>query len=202
MRLVAAVLAVLGVPLLMVVTAGSAWACSCVATPLDEQVGRGDVVFVGRAVEQQAEAPREIVSSLDPVTWTFTVDRVHRGTAAGSQRVTTARSSASCGSAFTAGRTYLVVGTDVGAAGAVSAGAVSTGLCDGTRPVSALTPTDDAVLGEGTVPAPPVPAPFEPVRPSVAWFGLLPAAALLGAALWWYRRRSAVSCDRGRRPHG
>lgn len=197
MRLVAAVLAVLGVPLLMVVTAGSAWACSCVATPLDEQVGRGDVVFVGRVVERQAEAPREVVSSLDPVTWTFTVDRVHRGAAAGPQRVTTARSSASCGFEFAAGRAYLVVGTDAGATGAVS-----TGLCDGTRPVSALTPADHAVLGEGTVPAPPVPVPVEPVGPSVAWFGLLPVAALLGAAAWWYRHRTAVSCDRGRRPHG
>ena len=120
-RLVLALVAALSFLTLVPTTA---FACSCVAGSAEEYVDRADVVVSGRFVAR--DQPGRIVSSLDPVTYTVEVDRVHKGTASAELEVLTAVSGASCGLEGVAlDRHYLVYATYEGAE-------LWVGLCGGT----------------------------------------------------------------------
>lgn len=162
-----------GVPLALVGSAPDALACSCVSSPLSARVDRHDVVFAGRAVARAPESVSEVASSADPVTWTFTVDRVYKGAPREPQPVVTARSEASCGFEFEAGRTYLVLGTEQ----ADGTGVLSTGLCDGTQDLPAVPPADIESLGPGAAPA----TTAAPTAPPVAGA----VAAPVAGSTWW-----------------
>ena len=124
-----------------------AWACSCAApsgvdltrplTPAEAAAyGPGAVVFNGRAVARRDGNPLSpIVSSADPITWTFAVERVVHGGVGAVVDVESARDGASCGMTFAIGARYQVVATSSG-------GTLRTGLCSRTMRLSG---TVDAV---------------------------------------------------------
>jgi hypothetical protein len=141
---------VLGVPLVMLAGATDALACSCASAPFAAQVERSDIVFTGRAVDGTHAPDHGPVSSLDPVTWTFHVDRVHKGDAEELQPVTSARSEASCGFEFEPGTAYVVL------ADAQPDGTLATGLCQGTQPVEGLTALGTAPRAVGPVAETPI----------------------------------------------
>lgn len=168
-RFGAFVVMVLGVPLVMLAGATDALACSCASAPFAAQVERSDVVFTGRAVDGTHAPDHGPVSSLDPVTWTFHVDRVHKGDAEELQPVTSARSEASCGFEFEPGTAYVVL------ADAQPDGTLATGLCQGTQPVEGLTAADAQALGTGTAPRAVGPVAETPTGPTTT----------SSAAPWW-----------------
>ena len=112
-------------------------ACSCAVpsgvdltrpiTPAEAAAyGPGAVVFTGRAVSRRDANPLgPLISSADPITWTFAVDRVVHGAAGSVVDVETARDGASCGVSFEIGARYQVVATRSGAT-------LRTGLCSPT----------------------------------------------------------------------
>lgn len=153
------VLALLAVPVALVLTAGPAHACSCASRTFPEQVASADAVLTGTATSREDPAGSgDAVSSASSIRWEFAVDTVHRGDLGARVTVVAAMSGASCGIAFTPGVRYLVVGTRN------LVGDVETGLCTGTAPVAALSPTDLAALGPGR-PVPP-PAALPPAAPA------------------------------------
>lgn len=88
-------------------TAGS-WACSCasispVAGPI---LAEGS--FVGVPTARLDPNPGPIVSSGDPIIWTFDVDVPLKDLPSDPQEVRSARHGASCGYDFELGRRYLV----------------------------------------------------------------------------------------------
>ena len=129
----AGIVLALMVPLTMVVTARDALACSCAPSELSAQVDRSDVVFSGPVIAREVADADPAVPSGEQVAWIFGVDHVHKGTAREPQTVISAGSEASCGVEFEVGMTYLVFGTQRPG----EAGQVSTGLCSGTRLLSA-----------------------------------------------------------------
>jgi hypothetical protein len=180
------VLGLLVVPLALVLTAGPAHACSCVARAFPEQLAVADAVLTGTAVSREDPAGSgPVVSSARSVRWGFSVDAVHRGDLGARVTVVAAAGEASCGIAFTPGVRYVVVGTrDV-------TGDVRTGLCTGTAQVTTLSPADLAAIGAGRlVPPPPGSPPAVPPNgagaPSVVPSGFLlvgGTVALIAAGL-------------------
>ena len=108
---------------------GPATACTLLfpGPPEEELLARADLVFEGVAVtSRDPSAGAPIISSGDPIFWTFAVDTQVKGTAGPLQEVATARFGGSCGFAFVAGVRYRVFATDQG-------GVLTTGLGTGTR---------------------------------------------------------------------
>ena len=107
-------------------------ACS-LSLPLpteEEHLERADLVFEGLAVssmDPNAGAP--IISTGDPIFWTFLVEREIKGSTGVTQEVATARGGATCGYSFHAGVRYRVFAS-------AQNGVFMTGLGSGTRPVS------------------------------------------------------------------
>ncbi|MGH3928812.1 MAG: hypothetical protein ACRDTF_02395 [Pseudonocardiaceae bacterium] len=141
--LMAGVVLTLSVPLLMVTSAPDALACSCAAMAFPTQIERADIVFAGRVIERK-EAAGVLVGSGDAVTWTFAVDRLHKGAARDEHEVVSARSEATCGFEFEVGRAYLVFASEQSSDGADS---MVTGLCDGTRRLSEVSADNMKTLG-------------------------------------------------------
>ncbi len=169
------------VPLVMVATAPTALACSCAIVGGPAQIDSATVVFSGRALSHD-EGAGAVVSSADPVPWTFAVDRVYRGTAAARQVVVTARSSASCGAELLDGREYLVFG---------SGDPVSTTLCGGTQELAGVPADVTAALGPGTAIEPPEPPPA-PSEPPV-WPAFVAGVVVVGALVGLLVRRRRAS---------
>ena len=110
-------------------TVGPAGACSLVVPrPSEEQLlDQADLVFVGTAVaSEDSNTTTTVVSSADPITWTFRVEEVRKGAPSDPQRVRTARGSATCGFPFQVGRRYVVFASADG-------DVYTTGLGSGTR---------------------------------------------------------------------
>lgn len=194
---IAAVLVVLGLAVFVVplVAAPPAYACSCASFTDKQYFERADLVFTGTLVDREEPPSGGTVSSADPVTLTFEVERVYKGSAVRDLDLTTARSSASCGLELEGRGPFLVFATD--------RGGLTAGLCDGSRPLNKKIP---ASFGEGTPARPlstsePAPtssretAPAEEDGPP-SWIYPAGVAVLLGAALagagalWARRRRS------------
>ncbi|MGH3796070.1 MAG: hypothetical protein ACRDSP_14400 [Pseudonocardiaceae bacterium] len=148
-------LLMMAMPLFAVAGSSQAWACSCAGVEASAQRRDADVVFVGRVVErkEQREDP-DVVSSDDPVIWTFQVDRVDKGSVQPQQDVVSALAEISCGYEFEVGRSYEVLAWRQPNA---HPGQLSTDLCSGTRPVDSgirppmEPPTTSSPLASGRV---------------------------------------------------
>ena len=96
----------------------------------EEHLARADLVFEGLAVSSRdPNAGAPITSSLDPIFWTFLVEREIKGSIGAQQEVGTSQSEASCGFTFRAGVRYRVFAR-------AQNDAFATGLTSGTRQVS------------------------------------------------------------------
>lgn len=108
------------------------FACSCAGPPeVAESLERSAAIFAGK-VTQIADPPRKLVmSSADPVHVTLEVTEIWKGELNPVTELTTAMSSASCGyDQFAVGSEYLVFAS-------AESGRLTTGLCDGTKPLTA-----------------------------------------------------------------
>ncbi len=147
----------------VLVGAGPAGACS-IAGPLPTDqtlLDQADLVFEGVALaSQDPNTTATIISSVDPITWTFSVEQVVKGSATATQQVTTARSDASCGFTFVVGHRYRVYAR-------ASATGFTTDLFSGTREITDLSPTTTTGPSP-TSPAPATPAPTSPPPTTVA----------------------------------
>lgn len=125
-------------------------ACSVTGNlPTDaEYLAMADVVFEGTAVGRvDPNAGGPITGSGDLIVWTFSVDRPIKGPVALQQAVASARSTSSCGFAFTLGTRYRIYATHDGAV-------LRTGFPSGTREAPLVTVTT-TVVGEVGTPVPP-----------------------------------------------
>jgi len=150
---------VVAVVVAVLVGAGPAGACS-IAGPLPTEqtlLDQADLVFEGVAqASQDPNTTATIITSGDPITWTFSVAQVVKGSATATQQVTTARSGASCGFTFVVGHRYRVYAR-------ASTTGFTTDLLSGTREITDLTtttttgppPTTPAPTTHAPTPAPP-----------------------------------------------
>jgi hypothetical protein len=88
-------LAALAVVAAALVAVADASACSCVVLDLDRDLPAADAAFVGHVVSREADKP--IVSTADPVRWTFEVETAVKGELPQRVVVLAAVDSASCG---------------------------------------------------------------------------------------------------------
>ena len=134
---------------LVLVTPVASQACSCLyGTPRDH-VEWADVVFVGALMGTEPPPRRDVMSSSDPNTYTFSVSRVLEGEVDSFADVQSAMSGASCGlEGMKVGREYVVFATH-------HRGQLVSGLCSGTQRSSpALVEQVAEVTGAGRRPAP------------------------------------------------
>ncbi|KQU66478.1 hypothetical protein [Phycicoccus sp. Root101] len=130
---------------LVVVPGTAAFACSCAAPPVADQVTRADLVVRGTVGEPAGDGT--------VVTYPVEVTVAFKGTPPRTVEVRSPRDGASCGLEVVPGREYLLFATDRG-------GALEAGLCGGTAPASAeLQAGVVAVTGAGH---PPVRTPGPP----------------------------------------
>ncbi len=149
----AAVAVVLASLALIAGESSPAIACSPLPAPPTEQqfVSRADVIFEGVYLSSRDPgAGARVVSSADPIFFTFVADRVLKGGPINSQVVVaSARDGASCGATFTVGVRYRVYARNV-------SGSLVTDSVSGNRPVSLVSPTTTA---------PPATRPSQPAVP-------------------------------------
>jgi hypothetical protein len=151
------------------------YACSCIRLGLGQALANADLAFTGVVTSvQDANAGNPIISSGDPITYTFTVAEVVKGPAMAEVVLTSARASASCGITFALAEKWRIYANGDGAGG------LSTSICSGNE-----------LLGKDVpIPAhPPAPA---PALPTV----LLPIgviAALVGFSAWAFTRRARTA---------
>ena len=148
------VLVALLVPALVVVGASSALACSCVPRQPDHKaIEDAAAVFSGTVVDAEDGAD----AGLEPVTWVFEVDTVHKGDVSPTHEVTSHTQSAACGFAFTEGKRYVVFAYE-------EAGELQTNSCLNTRALAEDRSLDLPVAFAYDTAEPGPPAPEEPVR--------------------------------------
>jgi hypothetical protein len=131
---------------LVLLSPTSAQACSCVRGDVATHAGWADVVFTGTLVEMRPPPDRLILSSGDPATYSFDVDRVHQGRVGPTAEVRSAVSGASCGlEGMRTGSRYVVFATrDDG---------LWANLCGGTQLLRpAVIRRLDGVVGPGRAP--------------------------------------------------
>ncbi|MGB0102485.1 MAG: hypothetical protein WBP61_19560 [Nocardioides sp.] len=125
--LLAGLIAALG---LVALSAAPSHACSCAMGGPKDYVRWSDVVFTG-TLDEIVESPPDpdgTVSSVDPTTYRFDVDRVLEGEVGATADVTSARFGASCGlEGMRVGTPYVVFA-------AVDGGRLQASLCGGTQP--------------------------------------------------------------------
>ena len=146
---------VLGALSLVVLAASPSFACSCARAGTAEHVDNAVAVFTGTVADKEPPPKRPVMSSMDPVTYTFEVARSFKGDVASPTEVLSAMSGASCGlEGIRTGDRYVVF-ADQGRGGDLWAS-----LCGGTAPWSAeLEAEVVAAAGAGT---PPDAVPAEP----------------------------------------
>ncbi len=84
-------------------------ACSCVMADAPQFVKWADVVVVGEITEITPPPEREVMSSVDPATYTVVVEEVMKGRSPATVDVRSAMSGASCGlEGIEVGREYVV----------------------------------------------------------------------------------------------
>lgn len=94
----AMVVVLVGATMLVVGPAATpALGCSCAGMPERQLVDAADAVFVGTVADRRAPSPDEVVSTADPVVWTFVVSKVYKGRVLARQEVVSERIGASCG---------------------------------------------------------------------------------------------------------
>jgi hypothetical protein len=85
-----------------------AGACSCIYSRFTEEFQKAHAVFLGTVTSVQDPPPSNIVSSDDPITYTFRVHEVFKGTDVTIHKVRTIRDTVSCGAGLDVGETYIV----------------------------------------------------------------------------------------------
>ncbi|GAA3067936.1 hypothetical protein [Streptosporangium carneum] len=181
----------------VVLTPGTACACSCVPLKPAEQVTKAAAVFTGTVVASRP-GKGEPMGPTPPVVYTLRADQVYKGEPAAEYQVATNADSAACGYTFAIGSRYLVFASD-GDSGlfAVDPGVpLHTALCDGNlqvRPGEGPLRAQDGILkdeplsaellsalGDATRPRPAAsPAPSTPAPSTPA---PLPSAAPASSA--------------------
>lgn len=119
--------------IVFLVGAGSALACSCADRSDAKHRQAADAVFAGTVVAISDPNPGPIISSVDPITYTFMVERSAKGVVGAMQEVVSARGGASCGCSFAQGARYVVYA-------GLEGGALRANLCGGTRELTASEP--------------------------------------------------------------
>ncbi|MDO3410855.1 hypothetical protein QWJ34_13870 [Saccharibacillus sp. CPCC 101409] len=105
-----------------------AYACSCALGSLDEKLEWAGQVFAGTVTDVRKPGPglNGTISSGDPVSYTFEVERAWKGRVYETTTLETPRGSESCGASFTNGQKYLVFARENG-------GVLTTSLCSGNE---------------------------------------------------------------------
>lgn len=145
---------VLGALSLVVLTASPSIACSCAGAGTAQYVDGAAAVFTGTVTDREPPPKRPVMSSGDPVNYTFDVERWFKGERGDPVQVLSPMSGASCGlEGVRAGQRYVVFATES------RRGDLWASLCGGTAPWSADLEADvSAATGPGVV-APPSAAP-------------------------------------------
>jgi hypothetical protein len=141
---VLAVMLVIGGPIARV------YACSCVELQPGQALGNADVAFVGVvAGVRDPSAANAVVSSADPVRYTFAVQEVMKQGVAirGVVEVSSARAGASCGQIFAVGQRWRLYANRDGAD-------LSTGICSGNELLAERVPVP--ALSEAESGPPPI----------------------------------------------
>lgn len=141
--------------------ADPAVACSCIYMGDADSFHLADVVFRGVWHGYEPPTTAEVMSSMDPATWTFTVREVYKGTATAEQDVVSPVSGASCGLEIPHEGEFFVFANRVGDRdGGDFFGSLHhdpnrliASLCGGTRSV-----VDGPLAVDGITPRPPEPA--------------------------------------------
>ena len=152
MRRVVAAALVVAAGMVIVAPPPAALACTIAGPePTEaEYLAMADVVFEGTAgSHRDPNTGASIISSGDPIFWTFTVDRVVKGGAGAVQEVASARFPGSCGITFEEGTRYRVYAK-------YADGGLHTRLGSGTRPAPAAVTTTTVL--RPAQPAPPMPS--------------------------------------------
>ena len=176
MRAVRLLLAgVLGALSLVVLGAAPSFACSCAMAGTEQYVDGADAVFTGTVTDKEPPPQRPVMSSMDPVTYTFDVERAFKGDLSDPLPVLSASSGASCGlEGVRVGQRYVVFaseskrgdhdlwaslcgGTALWSADLEADVVAATG--PGTTPTVGVDVPDDVAAGGGTAAAPEVDAP-------------------------------------------
>lgn len=152
LRLVlAGLLAALG--LVALTPAAPSFACSCAVSGAKQYVEYSDAVFTGTlaSIEETPPAADGTISSMDPITYVFEVDRVLEGDVPATTEVRSARFGASCGlEGMQPGAAYIVFATADGRG-------LEANLCGGTR--TAGDPFVDRIAELTGAPTPSAPDP-------------------------------------------
>ncbi|WP_243059693.1 hypothetical protein [Nocardioides sp. SR21] len=109
MRLRMLLAAALAAVALVAITPSASYACSCAPTSTADSVESADAIFVGTLDEITPPPQRELMSSMDPNTFTFEVHQVLAGSVGSAVEVQSAMSGASCGwEGMEIGQEYVV----------------------------------------------------------------------------------------------
>lgn len=181
--------------LMVFAQAGSALACSCAFTALNDQVGTADVVATGTLTDVRDPFGGPVVSSTDPIRYVVDVDRVYKGTPHSRIVFRSARLGASCGlEGMHVDRRYMfLLQRDSG-------GHLSANLCGGTRLVNGGVESNVTRV-TGPPEAPPSAAAGRLLRSddtsaTSTWLPIGVGGLAVGAAsagyLWWRRRSGSA----------
>jgi len=89
-------------------------ACSCIIQSTNEALENSVAVFSGKVTKITEDHPTwPIISTADPVTVEFQVDRVWKGPSEKTIKVTTVSDEGACGYGFEMGKTYLVYSYEI-----------------------------------------------------------------------------------------
>lgn len=112
--------------------------CTCIDVPLEEHIGKTDVVFSGMVVAQDTVEvhylPTEYSSTFltkIEVRNTILSQGAYKGAVSDTVNVFTAASDIACGYSFTVGNTYLIYAYIY-----IRDGVLSTSICSATKPLA------------------------------------------------------------------
>ncbi len=157
MRLLRLLLTVLLASLtIVVIPASPSFACSCARASTEQYVDGADAVFTGTVTGKEPPPERAVMSSMDPITYTFDVERWFKGERENPVEILSAMSGASCGlEGVRAGQRYVVFASESRRGDRE----LWASLCGGTAPWSADLESDVAAAAGPGVVEPPSPAP-------------------------------------------
>jgi hypothetical protein len=139
------------------------YACSCMRLGAGQALANADVAFTGVVISvKDGNAGNPIISSGDPITYTFAVVAVAKGPAMAEVVLTSARDGATCGITFARAEKWRVYANGDGA------GALSTSICSGNE----LLAEDVPVPPHAPIPTPVLPTVLLPIGVIVALAGL------------------------------
>lgn len=108
-----------------------AHACSCGTRPFPVEFEGAHAVFIGTVTHIQDPPPSDIVWTSDPITYTFSVHRVLKGTQVTIHKVQSVRDTVSCGAGLEMGEMLVVYAFWYDSY-------LGTYLCDLNHPVNSL----------------------------------------------------------------